>query len=267
MVACTQEKRLFTGTGRSNSETPVAPIRFVNIRETGGWSKDGGKAGAKIAALLAVAHLPEPEPVATVPFKSQGRLLIIGETRCRRAGGSVDGRWMSTSRCSAWARVTPRSLQERRYPVLAGAIEPLRGWLGAFELTWTRSNPIDLDLCTRCNACRGGLPGRRDRAGLPDRHEAVPVAPRLCQGLHGGRCDRFQPRAGATTETFDLVLDLRAQPAFTQHVMPQGYLHWNGRDLAALAATARAGGRVRQAAIRQLQAKALRTQPQRAYRM
>ena len=72
-MACTQEKRLFLELAEQ-SPTPVAPIRFVNIRETGGWSKDAGKAGAKIAALLAVAHLPEPEPVATVPFNSQGRL-------------------------------------------------------------------------------------------------------------------------------------------------------------------------------------------------
>lgn len=43
-----------------------APLRFVNIRETGGWSRDAAHASPKIAALLALAHLPQPEPVATV---------------------------------------------------------------------------------------------------------------------------------------------------------------------------------------------------------
>jgi ferredoxin len=33
-----------------------------------------------------------------------------------------------------------------------------------------------------------------------------------------------------SSETFDLVLDLRATPAFTQHALPQGYFHWNGQD-------------------------------------
>ena len=78
LVACTQESRLFTELA---SQTPgaQAPIRFVNIRETGGWSRDAKDAGPKIAALLALAHLSEPEPVATVSYQSAGRLLIIGE--------------------------------------------------------------------------------------------------------------------------------------------------------------------------------------------
>ena len=36
---------------------------------------------------------------------------------------------------------------------LSGQVDSLEGWLGAFELKWSRVNPIDLDLCTRCNAC------------------------------------------------------------------------------------------------------------------
>ena len=43
--------------------------------------------------------------------------------------------------------------QERRHPVLAGTVRQLTGWLGAFTLLRETSNPIDLDLCTRCNAC------------------------------------------------------------------------------------------------------------------
>ena len=77
VVACTQEQRLFADLGQQ-TEGALSPIRFVNIRETGGWSRDAGKASPKIAALLAAAHLPEPAPVPTVTFKSAGRLLIIG---------------------------------------------------------------------------------------------------------------------------------------------------------------------------------------------
>ena len=35
----------------------------------------------------------------------------------------------------------------------AGAVQRISGWLGAFEVSWESGNPIDLDLCTRCNAC------------------------------------------------------------------------------------------------------------------
>ena len=51
LVACTQEQRLFL---ELNDQTEGAarvserPIRFVNIRETGGWSRDAGSATPKI---------------------------------------------------------------------------------------------------------------------------------------------------------------------------------------------------------------------------
>ena len=61
VVACTQEERLFADLGRQ-TEGAISPIRFVNIRETGGWSRDASKAGPKIAALLAAAHLPSRRP-------------------------------------------------------------------------------------------------------------------------------------------------------------------------------------------------------------
>ena len=74
VVACTQEKRLFSELAQQ-TEGAVSTIRFVNIRETGGWSRDASKAMPKLAALLAAAHLPEAEPVPTVTYKSGGRVL------------------------------------------------------------------------------------------------------------------------------------------------------------------------------------------------
>ncbi|MES2941782.1 MAG: 4Fe-4S ferredoxin, partial [Pseudomonadota bacterium] len=72
VVACTQEKRLFAEVAEQ-TERATSVIRFVNIRETGGWSKDATGATPKIAALLAAAHLPDAEPVSTVTYKSAGR--------------------------------------------------------------------------------------------------------------------------------------------------------------------------------------------------
>jgi ferredoxin len=232
VVACTQEKRLFLELAQQ-SEAAVAPIRFVNIRETGGWSKDAGKAGAKIAALLALAHLPEPEPVSTVPFNSQGRLLIIGELGAAEQAAALMGDAFEITLFSQGVG-DAEVAQERRYPVLAGELRTVGGWLGAFDVRWRRSNPIDLDLCTRCNACVTACP-----EGAIGLDYQIDIA--LCQSHRA--CVKVCTAAGAINfsrepedlqETFDLVLDLRAQTAFTQHAPPQGYLHWNGRDLAAL---------------------------------
>src|SRR6185369_13504743 len=81
VVACTQESRLFLELNAQTEGAPSVnerPIRLVNIRETGGWSKDAKLATPKIAALLAMAQLPEPQPVPTVSYRSAGRVLVIG---------------------------------------------------------------------------------------------------------------------------------------------------------------------------------------------
>ncbi len=235
VVACTQEKRLFTelteqNAGSARSATGYAPIRFVNIRETGGWSREAAQASPKIAALLAAAHLPEPEPVATVTYKSAGRLLIIGALGAAEQAAELLGDELDITLFTQGAGDLG-ALQERRYPVLGGQIQSLTGWLGAFELKWLRNNPIDLDLCTRCNACLVACP--EDAIGLDYQIDSS-----LCK-LHKG-CVKVCHVAGAidfnrtpeaSSDTFDLVLDLRATPAFTQHALPQGYLRWDGRDL------------------------------------
>ncbi|MCC4118834.1 4Fe-4S binding protein, partial [Aromatoleum toluclasticum] len=47
---------------------------------------------------------------------------------------------------------------ERRYPVWSGTGVKLSGHLVAFDATWSQQNPIDLDLCVRCNACIRACP-------------------------------------------------------------------------------------------------------------
>ncbi len=220
VVACTQEKRLFSELAE-NTEGAVSPIRFVNIRETGGWSRDARGAMPKIAALLAAAKLPEPEPVATVTYKSAGRLLVVGALEAAERAAAL---LADTLDITLFAQ-SGAGAQERRYPVLAGRIDRLQGWLGVFQLAWTQDNPIDLDLCTRCNACVAacpegaiGLDYQVNLAACTAHRDCVKV----CQVA--GAVD-FARAPQAHTEAFDLVLDLRAEPAFAQHAPPQGYIH------------------------------------------
>jgi len=126
--------------------------------------------------------------------------------------------------------------QERRFSVLAGQIQHLVSWLGAFELTWQQANPINLDLCTRCNACLAVCP--QDAIGLDfqidlatcDDHQACVKVCKVAGAIDFNRAPLTQ------TATFELVLDLRATPAFTPHAKPYGYLHWDGREVKALLA-------------------------------
>lgn len=219
VVACTQEKRLFAELGQQ-TEGAVSPIRFVNIRETGGWSKDARSAMPKLAALLAAASLPDPEPVPTVTYKSAGRLLLIGPLEEAERFAAVVGDALDITIFSRGGN----GAQERKYPVMGGRIESLTGWLGAFQLSWSQDNPIDLDLCTRCNACVAACPEQAigldyqvDLQACKSHRDCVKVC-------DVGAID-FSREPVAHSDSFDLVLDLRRQPGFAQHAPPQGYFH------------------------------------------
>ncbi|CAD5373801.1 Iron-sulfur cluster-binding protein [Rubrivivax sp. A210] len=230
LVTCTQESRLFL---ELNEETEGAasvlerPIRFVNIRETAGWSRDGKAATAKIAALIAAAQLPAPEPVATVSYRSGGRCLVIGPAEMAEQAAELLGDKLDVS-----VLVSPGGggaggalAQAHARATHHGRLLRLSGWLGQFEAEWESTNPIDLDLCTRCNACVAacpegaiGLDYQVDLDACKRHRDCV----RVCDAA--GAID-FTRAPLRQQERFDLVLDLRAESAFTMHQPPQGYFH------------------------------------------
>jgi ferredoxin len=130
-VACTQEAALFDEVAEEAGRK--APITYVNIRETAGWSRDGAAAGPKMAALLAAAAEPMPT-VPVVNLESQGVILIYGRDEgAVEAGNLVKEHLDVTVLLKPPADIQPPRTTD--FPVVRGVVRAAKGHLGAFELT------------------------------------------------------------------------------------------------------------------------------------
>jgi ferredoxin len=221
LIACTQESRLLEDTA---GESPkVSAIRFFNVREKAGWSKEASFATPKIAALIAQAMLPEPEPTTQVSYQSSGQTLIIGSLKdvLPIAEALKDSVNVSVLATNANAELPTA----RNYPIVSGAKIAVKGWLGAFEASWSQDNPIDLDACTRCNACVKACPENAiDLSYQIDLDKCK--SHRTCMTVCGeAQAIDFSRAANAAARSakFDVVLNLTDETYFAQHQPPQGY--------------------------------------------
>ena len=127
-VGCTQEAPLFAELAGDGAD-----IRYVNLRETAGWSASAAEGGPKMAALIAAAAEPAP-PVPFVRFESQGVVLIYGrDEQVIAAAELLKDHLDVTVLIRPKAGLAPPRVTE--FPIVQGTLCAAKGHLGAFELT------------------------------------------------------------------------------------------------------------------------------------
>jgi len=114
----------------------------MNLREQAAWPSDVRAATPRMAALLAMAELPDPDPVPSVEYRSGGRVLITGPAEAALA-------WAGRLSVPLQPSVLIRRQQPGGelppapgYPVWSGQDVKIVGWLGAFEVEWTACDAI-----------------------------------------------------------------------------------------------------------------------------
>src|SRR5262249_1433266 len=130
-VTCTHEAPLFSEIA-GEIEVGAAPT-FVNIRETGGWSKDADKAGPKMAALIAASAEPVPE-IPFVPLTSEGVVLLYGRDEgVIEAANSLKDQLDVTVLSRPDASVAPPRVTA--YPLVNGSVRTAKSYRGPSALT------------------------------------------------------------------------------------------------------------------------------------
>lgn len=230
LLGCTQEEGLFGEMLDSlpRDQQPIA-LKTFNVREFSGWSAESEQTRPRLAALVAAAMLPDPEPVPAVSMTSAGRLLIIGP-----AGVALGWAERLQTQWELSVLITGREPgaelpQQRSYPVDSGRVTRCEGHLGAFSVAWQPENPIDLEACVRCNACIKACPegaiGFDYQVDL-ERCRGHRACVAACGTVGAISFSRLPP---AREDVYDLILDLSPEPLLQRVELPQGYLA-PGRD-------------------------------------
>ena len=217
LVACLQERAVFEDLA---DQAGVEIGGFVDLRDRAGWSDEGHRATAKMAALVAEAGLAAPA-AKTYDITSQGRCLILGpEAVALRAAADLAQLLAVTVLLDSPPEA---QLPEPRFDIIIGQLKRARGSFGAFE--------VEID------RLRQAEPGGRGSLGFGPPRDGGQSDCDLILDLSGGHLFappgrdgylRAEPgdlqgqaravlAASQMTGTFEKTLHVRVEPVLCAH--------------------------------------------------
>lgn len=127
VIACAQEQELFEEIA---AEVNVEPPLCVDLRDRAGWSDEAGKAGPKMAALVADSLRPVP-PLKSYDIVSEGLCLIIGTGDVALQAAEQLAPFLSVTALLPEGAEMPLS---RGFDVVTGQVRRASGAFGGFEV-------------------------------------------------------------------------------------------------------------------------------------
>jgi ferredoxin len=134
-----------------------AESKYFMLREQAAWSEEGAAATPRIAALLAAAGLPEADPVPSVSYHSEGKLLIVGDSGPALGWAGELADTLDVAVLIIGGGDGAELPVDRRFAVMSGRVTQIEGYLGNFSVAWEQANPIDLDRKQRTRSDRFDL--------------------------------------------------------------------------------------------------------------
>ncbi|WP_138518559.1 4Fe-4S binding protein [Limnobacter alexandrii] len=230
-VGCTQEQAVFESVSEVSSNSQV--IEFVNLRGLLRGQPAGQKQADVAAAMAALAAYETEfnvEPVPAVLFKSQGRVAVVsqGDKQLHHAQTLANNLTVDLLVADAGGVVLPA---KRDLNVLALSVDSIEGYLGAFTLSTRKTNPVDMEMCTRCGACVDACPTKSiSKDSFAIDLNSCDQSGACIKACGDFKAISFSDMAAVITREYDMVIDCTMPGLFADRQAPLGYWHVGDSD-------------------------------------